>query len=257
MDDPHKLLRGQLLDRWVAANGGAARCLAGAGYTPGSREFKARETHLSQSRKGGMGHKAALRYESEFEPLGMRPGELTNDLDARSGARLSQSRNLAPEVEGGRQASVNNFTRNFSGAASNTHRAPIVSWGLMGVDAVFRENLSAGELVAPVDFGDGAVVWRIEDDSMSPDYNPGDFIALDDRPASVSGISAGEAAIFETSTGTKILRYYTPLVDGHFEARPPSGSRYAALSTLQLALRVKAVVQAHLRVRRQPAAKAA
>lgn len=159
----------------------------------------------------------------------------------------------SPAIEGERPPSVNHVTQDFANTAFNTHRAPIVSWGLMGEDAVFRENLSAGELVAPVDFGEGAVVWRIEDDSMSPDYNPGDFIALDDRPATVSGISAGEAAIFETSTGTKILRYYTPLVDGHFEARPPHGSRYAALSTLQLTLRIKAVVQAHLRVRRSPA----
>lgn len=156
-----------------------------------------------------------------------------------------------PETEGLPEKTVTQFTRGFATSAFNTHRAPVVSWGRMGVDAVFRENLSSGELVAPVDFGEGAVVWRVEDDSMSPDYNPGDFIAIDSNPSALNNLTAGEAVIVETSGGTKILRYYTPMVDGHFEARPPSGSRYASLSTLQMQLHVRAVVQAHLRIRRQ------
>lgn len=253
MEDPHKRLRGQLLDRWITANGGAVRCLTGAGYEPGSREFKSRETHLSQSRKMGLGHRAALRWESEFEPLGMAPGELTNDLDSRSSGRGKPDsiESPPPSAMGGAQKTVKNFTPSFPASAFNrSHRAPVVSWGRMGVDTLSRENLNDGELVAPVDFGDSAVVWRVEDDSMSPDYNQGDFIAIDSDPATLSDLSAGEAVIVETSGGTKILRYYTPLADGHFEARPPAGSRYGSLSTLQMQLQVRAVVQAHLRLRR-------
>lgn len=260
MEDPHKLLRGRLLDRWITANGGAARCLAGAGYEPGTKEFKARETHLSQSRKIGMGHKAALRYESEFEPLGMSPGELTNDLDSRSGGRTkaeTPGANNPPVAAGVSRNTVTEFTSNFDATAFNrTHRAPIVSWGQMGVDALSLDKLKDGELVAPVDFGERAVVWRVEDDSMSPDYNPGDFIAIDSNPAALKDLAAGEAVIVETSGGSKILRYYTPLADGHFEARPPLGSRYGALSTLQMPLHVRAVVHAHLRIRRTSMARA-
>lgn len=254
MEDPHKRLRGLLLDRWITANGGAVRCLTGAGYEPGSKEFKSRETHLSQSRKMGLGHRAALRWETEFESLGMAPGELTNDLDSRNGGRVktdSPEHVSPPLATGVTRNSVKDFTPSFPANAFNrTHRAPIVSWGRMGVDALSRETLNDGELVAPVDFGDSAVVWRVEDDSMSPDYNQGDFIAIDSDPATLNNLAAGEAVIVETSGGTKILRYYTPLADGHFEARPPAGSRYGSLSTLQMQLQVRAVVQAHLRLRR-------
>lgn len=258
MQDPHKLLRGRLLDRWITANGGAVRCLVGAGYEQGTKEFKARETHLSQSRKMGMGHRAALRYESEFESQGMAPGELTNDLDSRSGTRTRREPRKATETPvhtGVFRDVVTEFTPSFSASAFNTHRAPVVSWGQMGVDVLSRENSTDGELVAPVDFGNSAVVWRVEDDSMSPDYNQGDFIAIDSDPATLNDLCAGEAVIVETSGGTKILRYYTPLADGHFEARPPAGSRYGALSTLQMQLHVRAVVQAHLRLRRGLAAR--
>lgn len=163
----------------------------------------------------------------------------------------SESTHLPPEVEGEPRRTVTNFTPSFSGSAFNTYRAPVVSWGRMGVDVLSRENSTDGELVAPVDFGEGAVVWRVEDDSMSPDYNQGDYIAIDSNPSALEELAAGEAVIVETSGGTKILRYYTPLADGHFEARPPASSRYGALSTLQMQLHVRAVVQAHLRIRRQ------
>lgn len=163
----------------------------------------------------------------------------------------SESSHLPPEVEGEPRRTVTKFTPSFSGSAFNTYRAPVVSWGRMGVDVLSRENSTDGELAAPVNFGEGAVVWQIEDDSMSPDYNPGDFIAIDSNPTALKGLAAGEAVIVETSGGTKILRYYTPLADGHFEARPPASSRYGALSTLQMQLHVRAVVQAHLRIRRQ------
>lgn len=159
-----------------------------------------------------------------------------------------------PEAEGVAARNVTHFTQGFSASAFNaTHRAPVVPWGRMGVDVLSRANVVDGELAAPVDFSEGAVVWRIDDDSMSPDYNPGDFIAIDSSPESLELLAAGEAVIVETSGGTKILRYYTPMVDGHFEARPPTGSRYASLSTLQMQLHVRAVVQAHLRIRRQAA----
>lgn len=159
-------------------------------------------------------------------------------------------RDMPPRIEGMLRETVTHFTPSFSGSAFNTHRAPVVSWGRMGVDVLSRENSTDGELVAPVDFGEGAVVWRVEDDSMSPDYNQGDYIAIDSNPSALEELAAGEAVIVETSGGTKILRYYTPLADGHFEARPPAGSRYGSLSTLQMQLQVRAVVQAHLRLRR-------
>lgn len=157
-----------------------------------------------------------------------------------------------PETKGVTARNVTQFTSGFSASAFNpTHRAPVVPWGRMGVDVLSRANAEDGELAAPVDFAENAVVWRIDDDSMSPDYNPGDFIAIDSSPESLEMLAAGEAVIVETSGGTRILRYYTPMVDGHFEARPPMGSRYASLSTLQMQLQVRAVVQAHLRIRRQ------
>ncbi len=157
-----------------------------------------------------------------------------------------------PETKGVSIRNVTQFTPGFSASAFNaTHRAPVVPWGRMGVDVLSRANAQDGELAAPVDFAEDAVVWRIDDDSMSPDYNPGDFIAIDSSPESLEMLAAGEAVIVETSGGTRILRYYTPMVDGHFEARPPMGSRYASLSTLQMQLQVRAVVQAHLRIRRQ------
>lgn len=157
---------------------------------------------------------------------------------------------VTPKIEGMLRETVTQFTPSFSTSAFNTHRAPVVSWGRMGVDVLSLDNKADGELVAPVDFGEGAVVWQIEDDSMSPDYNPGDFIAIDSNPSALKDLAAGEAVIVETSGGTKILRYYTPLADGHFEARPPAASRYGALSTLQMPLHLRAVVQAHLRLRR-------
>lgn len=253
MEDPHKLLRGRLLDRWITANGGAVRCLIGAGYAQGTKEFKAREAHLSQSRKSGMGHKAALRYESEFEALGMSPGELTNDLDARDGGRPRHeavTSESAPSHTGKPSSGVTQFTPRFeSNGFNRSHRAPIVSWGQMGVDVLFSDTGTDRELVAPVDFGENSVVWMIEDDSMSPDYNPGDYIAIDFSPQSLQELMAGEAVIVETSGGAKILRYYTPLADGHFEARP-AASRYGSISTLHMQLHVRAVVQAHLRLRR-------
>lgn len=159
---------------------------------------------------------------------------------------------LPPLVRGIAPANVTQFTSGFSTSAFNpTHRAPVVPWGRMGVEVLSRENIDDGELVAPVEFAENTVVWRIDDDSMSPDYNPGDFIAIDSSPESLEMLAAGEAVIVETSGGAKILRYYIPLADGHFEARPPNTSRYGALSTLQMQLQVRAVVQAHLRIRRQ------
>lgn len=167
-----------------------------------------------------------------------------------SGYEAAASEPMTPRIEGMLHESVMQFTPSFSTSAFNTHRAPVVSWGRMGVDVLSVDSSNNGELVAPVNFGDGAVVWRVEDDSMSPDYNPGDFIAIDSNPSALKDLAAGEAVIVETSGGTKILRYYTPLADGHFEARPPASSRYGALSTLQMPLHLRAVVQAHLRLRR-------
>ncbi|MCH8180225.1 MAG: S24 family peptidase [Proteobacteria bacterium] len=179
-----------------------------------------------------------LRSSSGHQPIGRWAGK--------------NAPSTTPEAEGVSARNATQFTQGFSASAFNaTHRAPVVPWGRMGVDVLSRANVVDGELAAPVDFSEGAVVWRIDDDSMSPDYNPGDFIAIDTSPESLELLAAGEAVIVETSGGTKILRYYTPMVDGHFEARPPAGSRYASLSTLQMQLHVRAVVQAHLRIRRQ------
>ena len=79
--DTHKLTRGARLNSWIEANGGATACLIGAGYEQGTDAFKSRESFISQARRKGMGHPAALRFEREFEVLGMRPGYLTNNLD--------------------------------------------------------------------------------------------------------------------------------------------------------------------------------
>lgn len=84
MSDPHKLKRGQRLDAWVDAHGGAGVCLIGAGYEPGTKEYRSRESYLSTCRKNGMGHVAALKFEQDFERIGMAPGELTNNLDDES-----------------------------------------------------------------------------------------------------------------------------------------------------------------------------
>lgn len=150
----------------------------------------------------------------------------------------------------------NRLTPPTHDSARRIRRAPIVKWGQTGVDVVSGEVVPVGELSIPVDFSNEAVVWKVEDDSMSPDYNPGDFIALDSDPEVVNSIQPGEAVIVETPSGSQMLRYYTPLADGHFEARPPSSSRYGSLSTLQMTLRVRAVVLAHLRVRQRRTAQA-
>jgi hypothetical protein len=95
--DPHKQTRGLLLGAWVDAHGGATKCLVAAGYDQGSKEFRAREAHLSASRKAGMGHVAALRYEREFESQGMAPGALTNNLEEGPGGAPSFLRTTSPD----------------------------------------------------------------------------------------------------------------------------------------------------------------
>lgn len=145
----------------------------------------------------------------------------------------------------------NRLTAKTHDSARTIRRAPIVKWGHMGAEVVSGDVVPNGELSIPVDFSSETVVWKVSDDSMSPDYNPGDFIAIDSDPSVVDSIQPGEAVIVETASGTQMLRYYTPLADGHFEARPPSTSRYGSLSTLQMKLRVRAVVLAHLRVRQR------
>lgn len=261
MEDPHKLKRGRLLGQWVDAHDGATACLIAAGYETGSKEFKSREAHLSIARKRGMGHKAAIRWESEFEPLGMTPGSLTNNLDGieesthrlygKSNSQTALVDNRYPLSGRGTPSVVTNFAPSVSYQSATTiRRAPIISWGQMGADVMSGAVTANGELSVPIDFSDETVVWKVENDEMSPDYNPGDFIAVDSDPSVLANLTAGEAVIVETGSGSRMLRYYTPLADGHFEARPPASSRYGVLSTLQMALQIRAVVAAHLRVRR-------
>lgn len=137
-------------------------------------------------------------------------------------------------------------------AVTTRSKAPIVAWGILGADLVNSAVKAAGELSAPVDFSNDTVVWAIEDDAMVPDYNPGDLIAVDCSADALTDLIPGDAVIVETPAGSQLLRYYTPLADGHFEARPTPGSRFGVLSTLQMALHVRAVVAAHLKVRRRP-----
>lgn len=96
--DTHKLKRGARLGSWIDAHGGATACLIGAGYEQGSKEFKARESFISQARKSGMGHVAALRFEAEFEQVGMQPGDLTNNLDAETASGRSSKMAAAVAV---------------------------------------------------------------------------------------------------------------------------------------------------------------
>lgn len=260
MEDPHKLKRGRLLGNWIDSHGGATKCLIGAGYEPGTKEFKSRESHLSIARKNGMGHKAAIRWESDFEGIGMIPGSLTNNLDlvettsrmyATSNTTFDVANTASPLAKGESRQAVKNFTPSVGNNSFTTmHKAPIIAWGSMGEEVNSGAVMATGELSVPLDFSKETVVWKIENDEMSPDYNPGDFVAIDSDPNALANLAAGEAVIVETGSGSRLLRYYTPLVDGHFEARPPASSRYGVLSTLQMALKVRAVVAAHLRVRK-------
>lgn len=259
--DPHKLTRGMLLDAWVKSHGGAVACLTAAGYERGTAAFRARESYLSQCRRIGMGHPAALRFEKEFEPAGMAPGTLTNNLDGIGSRRdidelvihspyvtYRDAESASPPNTLGHSA---DHVRSADSSVKTLRKLPLVRWGATGADVVSGAVQANGELTVPVRMSDGTVFWQVEDDAMSPDYNPGDFVAVDFDAGSIQSVMPGEAVIVATPSGSHLLRYYTPLAEGHFEARPPSSSRYGSISTLQMALKIKAVVVAHLKVRRR------
>lgn len=193
----------------------------------------------------------------EFSPrLARMARSMANAASIPSGenrqGNVASSQSLTPIVEGGGSRNAHHSSNR---PVTKLRRAPIVQWGQMGANVssvTDSADVVSGELSVPLDLSPETVVWQVRDDSMSPDYNPGDYIALDSAPDVISTIRPGEAVIVETSGGTQMLRYYTPLADGHFEARPPALSRYGALSTLQMPLRVCAVVLAHLRVRQRP-----
>lgn len=262
MEDPHKKLRGELLGQWVRAHGGATQCLVAAGYEQGTKEFRARESYLSNAVKVGIGHRAAIRFEQEFESGGMPPGYLTDRLDASRVARAPmhwaddfiQTDDVrtapSPSSRGLPNNNREKVTSNFGMFnAKSVSRAPIVQWGQLGVNVRLSKGNDWPAIVAPAGFCESTIVWTVQDESMSPDFNPGDFIALDPREDALQGIQAGEAVIVETNGGTHLLRYYVPLVDGHFEAHPSQRSRHGVLSSMHIPLKVRAIVTAHLRLR--------
>lgn len=89
-------------------------------------------------------------------------------------------------------------------------------------------------------------VWRIEDRDMCPDYNPGDLVEVSFNKVDLANLRAGDTVVIKTPGGAQILRYYTPIVDEHFEARAATPG-FGELTTFKMPLQVVAVVIKHLR----------
>lgn len=158
MSDPHKLKRGQRLDAWVEAHGGAVACLVGAGYEPGTKEYKSRESYLSVCRRTGMGHGAAVRFEQEFERIGMQPGALTNNLD--------------DEIEGSPGKPIAQIL------SPEEPQTPLIKWEELMASQLpeqFRVELVDGALAPYLQAGDEVVFAR------SSAGKPGDIVLVKDR----------------------------------------------------------------------------
>ena len=89
-------------------------------------------------------------------------------------------------------------------------------------------------------------IWRIEDRDMCPDYNPGDLVEISFCQVDLDDLRASDTVVIKTPGGAQLLRYYTPIVDKHFEARAATPG-FGELTTFKMDLQVVAVVTTHLR----------
>jgi hypothetical protein len=238
--DPHKTTRGRLLDSWVEAHGGAVRCLVSAGYEQGSKEFKAREAHLSVSRRTGMGHVAALRYEREFEAQGMQSGYLTNDLDDvddrlsvhKSGSSDLQKRPSFPSNENAGLSPISVQTaQKRSMIPVNPQPSEVVAfnWEQL-MQSILKEGL------APLEAG----IWvEVPDDSMSGEFTAGDQVMVQRVQGYI--YKAGDKVLVREGGGDLLLREFRAITSKTFEAVPLNAA-YGTLHSQAHGLEVLAKV---------------
>lgn len=105
----------------------------------------------------------------------------------------------------------------------------------------------ATALRIPTTGSDALQIWRIEDRDMCPDYNPGDLVEVSFNRSDLATLRAGDTVVIKTPGGSQILRYFTPLVEGHFEAKAATGTGYGELTTFKMDLQIIGVVIKHLR----------
>jgi len=259
--DPHKLTRGKILDLWIEAHGGASRCLSAAGYLPGTPSYRSREAHVSDVRKNGMGHKAALRYEQEFEPLGMAPGTLTNNLDAADLSRRAGEDGAisgsAPEkgalIGSGNSRKSLEFSASLpiSAETSVTHyrKSPrlVSDWAEFGSGSLDKSSYPEGgfdALVAPGQFPSTFELTKVSGDWMEPEIQLGDWIWVD---RFVTPDTEDVVIAESTETGERFMgRYRRGYRKGEYVIAPNKGEK--ADSSVH-PIRVLAVMMARLELR--------
>jgi hypothetical protein len=190
MDDPHKHTRGQLLGAWLKSHGGATACLVATGFERGTLAFKSRESHISQCKREGMGHVAALRFEQEFESIGMTPGTLTNNL----------------EEVGDRQAS----TARVGAAATPPAPAPVV--------------MNAALVMDLADLAQAVSLPRFLTVVAPNDLPPVTLAGFDVRvDTTLQAPRSGQLVVAKSSAGEAYLGVYQAVVDGGFELHAGRG----------------------------------
>jgi hypothetical protein len=190
--DPQKLTRGRLLDVWITSSKKeVSALLVSAGFEPGTKEFKSRESFYSQARKIGMGHAAALKMEGELSESGMTTGTLTNHLElvGYSQRELVEAITLrnrgilpddtTPQARGAYPLKGGLNTAHVHGAsATNFPIVPAVEWDAQGVDV--QQYTGGFEFLAlPQQVGNTARRLSFPDDSFAPEIRKGDVVVVE------------------------------------------------------------------------------